>query len=65
MVQRNNSMIGQKVMESHNSKGFILREESSLTALPTNDNKSPKNERFKRIIIGIIILGTLLFLAYL
>lgn len=65
MVQRNNSTIGQKVMELHNSKGFILREEFSLIALPTNDNKSPKNEHFKRIITGIIILGSLLFLAYL
>lgn len=65
MVRRNNSMIGQKVMELHNSKGFILREESSLTALPTNDNKSPNNERVKRILTGVIILGSLLFLFYL
>jgi hypothetical protein len=65
MISQNNSITGQHVMEQHNSKGFILREGSSLTSLPTNDNKSPKNERIKRLILGSIILGSLLFLALL
>lgn len=65
MVYRNNRTIGQEVMEQHSSKGFILREGSPLTSLPTNDNKSPKNERIKRLITGMIILGSLLFLALL
>ncbi|MBN9343382.1 MAG: hypothetical protein J0H87_03235 [Holosporales bacterium] len=52
-------------MEPHNSRGFILREGSSLTSLPTNDNKSPKSDRIKQIICGIVILGSILFLAFL
>lgn len=65
MVHRNNSIIGQEFMEPHNSRGFILREGSSLTSLPTNDNKSPKSDRIKQIICGVIILGSILFLALL
>ncbi|OJX14008.1 MAG: hypothetical protein BGO77_01430 [Caedibacter sp. 37-49] len=61
----NNKFTGQEVMEQHNSKAFILRDNVSLESLPTNDNKSPKNERIKRIIIGMIILATLVFLALL
>ncbi len=61
----NNKFTGQEVMEQHNSKAFIVRENASLGSLPTNDNKSPKNERIKRLIIGVVILASLVFLALL
>ncbi|MBN9412717.1 MAG: hypothetical protein J0H12_02165 [Candidatus Paracaedimonas acanthamoebae] len=65
MVNQNNSIAGQDVMEQHSSKGFILRDGSSLLSLPTNDNKSPQGARIKKVMWWSLILGSILFLAFL
>ena len=65
MGRGNNKMTDQDIMEQHNSKAFILRDNISLEYPPMNDNKSPKSDAMKRIGISAIILASLIFLALL